>query len=1202
MLLLCVAYSIYRTLCNVMPAVHRETTRHQRSQEHMKVCLTRFSVQATAATHVHSSRMSVRLANKRSPVHPVALPSSPVALSNAQLTSQTDSTIKCQSQTIATQTDSAIDTVPAIGDHVRGPLLRAASAEAAAEGTRLLLLGSPGVLATSQQALKDNSESIAAIKTAPWMLLSQANMQLRLKPAVASTATQTEGTHQTGVPLACSVAQADSQVEQPTEKQLSESHIACHVMSDGTAHRHRHNQSNQLDAQVCDKALAALSGTAAGDSSIETHAPVKPAGVRATAAGTSAEVLTPAGTHSGARATDSSTGHLEAAATNSGMKASTTASCGPLQQRTPAPLTRAAVGSPQTPLAGAVASSPHAVPCGAAANCPQTSPPGGDASCLQAWPARPAAVRLLTRSSSIQAARISQPVIAQACKVSNTVTPQQGKASDTAKSLAGKASDAAMPQPGKASDPKKPQPGNVKPGMKSPRRAVAMSPWRVQSRNAHFMFQETAAAPAYAAEDSKHSQTQQATKLHTTAEANDPPHLGSPRSRSRSGMLWSLSAAASPAASAGGVGASAQSSQSSLSAAHPKSRPADPAPDVGHPAAQACKSDCHHMRQSGYPGSESEDSATDYTNSICHTANKSAIQDDVQIPHVKIVASDSHTPQSDDITQLPTDPMEIQLCTEDLTNTSTSTLACHDGQSLMDYLEVQLSDGHVAPSGNASQSLRGPLNIQVSKADPTLSNVSPGTTSPLRCRLHDTAVGSNTSPAKSAAGGKETIFGGKNFGAKAPGSGAGVSPDQPDINGISVGTSQELTANRTQRHSPAVPTADAMSLSAGEATRPVPATPHISSPNTAAAAQPEPNYEVMQPPSTHAAREGCQPLLDSRLQPSASNMLKSKTSAVTRSTAAAQADTQVVASLPTQPATPTTGRSGVQTCDQMVLPDSDEALRSDIMGTAGRRVTRHLVQRLLQPAAQPQTAHNHSLKQTVASTCQTPGGKPPSRPVGQGKGKASENGQTGTAGSSKAQAKAAPGNRDRTDAASQGSDRQNVCKDLPTAKTTAIKHEPAAAALPNVTPNRTLPKAHSKYKQPKARLISELIQVAPPTTIAPPAGAATATAAASDSSKTMKKASKPAHSTKAAAGMPHVGKSTQGSKAVILGVTTSSSQVPIAQGAVNGSVSRQIVAPPGAADPQKEEPAAHHSEPASLKRQLSDASQRSEAPKKAKVS
>ena len=1153
--------------------------------------------------------MSVRLANKRSPVHPAALPSSPVAFSNAQLPSQTDCTIKCQSQTIATQTDSAIDTVPAIGDHVRGPLLRAAPAEALAEGTRLLMLGSPGVLARSQQTLKDNGESLAAIKTAPWMLLSQANMQLRLKPAVASTATQTEGTHQTGVPLACAVAQADSQVEQPTEKQVSESSIACHVMSDGTVQRHRHNQSKRLDAQVGDKALAALSGTAAGDSSIETHAPAKPSGARATAAGTSTEVLTPAGTRSGARATDSSTGHLEAAATKSGMKASTTASCGPLQQRTPAPLTKAAVGSPQTPHAGAVASSPHAGPCGAAANCPQTSPPGGDASCLQAWPAGPAAVRLLTRSSSMQAAKISQPVIAQACKVSNIVTPQQGKASDTAKSLAGKASDAAMPQPVKASDPKKPQPGKVKPGMKSPRRAVAISPWQVQSRNAHFMFQETAASPAYAAEDSKHSQTQQATKLHTTAEAYDPTQLDLPRS----GMLWSLSAAASPAASPGGVGALAQSSQSSLSAAHPKSRPADPAPDVDHPAARACKSDCHHMRQSGYPGSESEDSATDYTNSICHTANKSAIQDDGEIPHVKIVASDSHTPQSDDNTQLPTDPMEIQLCTEDLTNTSTSALACHDGQSLMDYLEVQLSDGHVAPSGNASQSLRGPLNIQVSKADPTLSNVSPGTTSPLRCRLHDTAVGSNTSPAKSAAGGKETIFGGKTFGAKAPGSGAGDSPDQPEINDRSVGTNQELTANRAQRHSAALPTADAMSLSAGEATRPVPATPHISSPNTAAAAQPEPNCKMMQPPSTHAAKEGCKPLLDSRLQPSASNMLqsdlpaasnrlKSKTSAVTRSTAAAQADTQVVASLHTPPATPNTGRSGVPTCDQMVLPDSDEVLRSDIMGTAGRRVTRHLVQRLLQPAAQPQTAHNHSLKQTVASTCQTPGGKPPSKLVGQGKGKASENGETGTAGSSKAQAKAAPGTRVKTDAASQGSDKQNVCKDLPATKTAATKHEPAAAALPNVIPNRTLPKAHNKYKQPKTRLISELIQVAPPTTTAPPAGAAMATAAASDSSKTIKKASKPAHSTKAAAGMPHVGKSTQGSKAVIVGVTTSSSQVPIAQGTVNGPLSRQIIAPPGAADPQKEEAAAHHPEPASLKRQLSDASQRSEAPKKAKVS
>ena len=83
-------------------------------------------------------------------------------------------------------------------------------ATALAEGTRLLMAASRHLLTRHQHALTDNAQLTAAVQTAPWTLLTQSNIQLRLKPQVAAAGTQTEEVCQSDEPSDSTLAHIDT--------------------------------------------------------------------------------------------------------------------------------------------------------------------------------------------------------------------------------------------------------------------------------------------------------------------------------------------------------------------------------------------------------------------------------------------------------------------------------------------------------------------------------------------------------------------------------------------------------------------------------------------------------------------------------------------------------------------------------------------------------------------------------------------------------------------------------------------------------------------------------------------------------------------------------------------------------------------------------------------------------------------------------
>lgn len=104
-------------------------------------------------------------------------------------------THKSASHDVSTQTD-----FPSESSSSKVPLLT--SAHALAEGTRLLM-AAPGATCTSHQHAM---QIPAGFTIAPWTLLTQSNIQLRLKPTVAAAGTQTETCSQSDQPPASTVA------------------------------------------------------------------------------------------------------------------------------------------------------------------------------------------------------------------------------------------------------------------------------------------------------------------------------------------------------------------------------------------------------------------------------------------------------------------------------------------------------------------------------------------------------------------------------------------------------------------------------------------------------------------------------------------------------------------------------------------------------------------------------------------------------------------------------------------------------------------------------------------------------------------------------------------------------------------------------------------------------------------------------------
>ncbi len=216
---------------------------------------------------------------------------------------------------------------------------------------------------------------------------------------------------------------------------------------------------------------------------------------------------------------------------------------------------------------------------------------------------------------------------------------------------------------------------------------------------------------------------------------------------------------------------------------------------------------------------------------------------------------------------------------------------------------------------------------------------------------------------------------------------------------------------------------------------------------------------------------------------------------------------------------------------ELQWPNQEDALRSDIMGTAGCRITRCLVQQILQPAPEPTAVPGSSVEKAPAnkgshsiSVGKPPKvvGKPPSRLKGQtGTGKARSAANLAAVGGPSASAVGIP-------LSSQGRSAQQP---MTTAKASAISHpqqsipaalvkaskakmikqESAAAAA-----NRTFPTAPTTFKQPKTCSVSELIQMTPPTAkaiaatapaVASTSPAAAAAAAAKDTSAAVKSVS-----------------------------------------------------------------------------------------------
>ena len=776
--------------------------------------------------------------------------------------------------------------------------------------------------------------------------------------------------------------------------------------------------------------------------------------------------------------------------------------------------------------------------------------------------------------------------------------------------------------------------------------------------------------------------------------------------------------------------------ESAAASHHSLANSADPSAQSDHLPAQ-------QVRQSGYPGSESDNSAAEYSLSVSHqSAHKDAA---VEYPlptfaaGAKLAVSEAYLPQSGHQTQLLTDPLKIQIS---------------DGACLLSSVSPGMQ-----PS---SQSPRDQSEIQLSDHDQTTSAVTPDVISPLQCDMQCTAavtggyaVGRNGG-GTNAADGKPLsaiIADGIAAATKHPNNEmpahAGMSHDKQGSRSSSssskgVNTSQKATVSKPlmSSYEPKHPQANSiiqmnssssasdfphtlhsayadastqLQYNAADATKlPFAAVqdpqataslggcaragdqfleqaakaakslPHLVSkaashsspqalkasgslqPHASMVARPQSNQiaGAVIPIACHAAQltlnAPAQPLqtgpgwsvqgatassqpLRQRAPPlsTVSNRLKPGSDAVTRARAAAQTNSQSAASVQAGPQSNavTSVQPETQVDAKLQWPNHEDALRWDIMGTAGCRITRRLVQQILQPAAEPSAVPSSSVEKAAAnkgshsiSVGKPPKvvGKPPSRLKGQtGKGKAKS-------AASSAAVRGPTASTVGTPLSSQGRSAQQPMaaakssaighpqQSMPAAPVKAskakIKREPAAAAA-----SQAFPAAPTRFKQPKTRSVSELIQMTPPTTKAiastPPvvasrSPAAAAAAAAKDTSAAVKSASvavqdalpavanaarpsKKAHkigkASDAAQGPDGVGRSTKfvnNSRAPKVDMTRNSSR-PAGVQDLDDPASDAGDTPTGgpAAEPTTSCP----------KRQC-DSSVRSDAPKKAKVS
>ncbi len=410
-------------------------------------------VQAAKPNKVASSRTSVRLASKHSPSRHLAprRVASPVAQVpfTAQHEQQTDSSTKRLSQSIGTQTDFVGDAGCNV-NHLtqmqgRHPSLSANPAQALAEGTRLLLATSRPAARTMtrrQQALVGLHDSSASAKAAPWTLLTQASMQLKLRTPVASTATQTEDAVQSDVlPVSSMAAQPETnschvnRLVKASAQSLSQSDDAAHSFTSITSgHRRSQAESGPQHLTGCCQAAAQPAATA-------SNFPKKQADLAVQAANKPA-----AGSAASSAAIPAS--NVVKVQVQQQAQASGAADAACMPQRL-ASVAGATTNNPEMSPTRAFAGSPHASPAGAVASSPRPN----------------------TRFSNMQGGQASD------------------SASDKAKNRdSGRAINTAS---ARASDrPKHVSSNRAKQVVKPPRRAVATSPLHRLSPNSKFMFQE----------------------------------------------------------------------------------------------------------------------------------------------------------------------------------------------------------------------------------------------------------------------------------------------------------------------------------------------------------------------------------------------------------------------------------------------------------------------------------------------------------------------------------------------------------------------------------------------------------------------------------------------------------------------------------------------------------------------------------------
>ena len=109
---------------------------------------------------------------------------------------------KIESQDVGTQTE-----FPSDSSSSNTPLEPSfTSAQALAEGTRLLMAAPGGTFPCHQHTMQLSP----GLRTAPWTLLTQSNIQLRLKPLLAAAGTQTEAFGQSSEPTGSTVARINN--------------------------------------------------------------------------------------------------------------------------------------------------------------------------------------------------------------------------------------------------------------------------------------------------------------------------------------------------------------------------------------------------------------------------------------------------------------------------------------------------------------------------------------------------------------------------------------------------------------------------------------------------------------------------------------------------------------------------------------------------------------------------------------------------------------------------------------------------------------------------------------------------------------------------------------------------------------------------------------------------------------------------------